>query len=324
MTGLGAVTLLLVPFARLLIPRRAWHCARRAVVRRTAHLSPVGQAILWTLCAGLAFSVLNALVRALTQQVPPFQAQFLRYFFGLLVLLPVVAWHGPAAYRPQAVGGHFVRGALHTAGLCLWFVALPRIPLADTTAIGFTTPLFIMVGAWLFFREPMRWERWLATVLGFAGVLIVVSPRIDWSGQGAGLYHLVMLASAPVFAGSFLVTKALTRHEGTGTIVVWQCLTISLLSAPLAAAVWQPVGTSQLLGFLVCGLLGSLGHYCLTRGIREAELSATQTPKFLELIWAALLGWALFADVPTASTLAGGLVISAATLWLARREARRG
>jgi drug/metabolite transporter (DMT)-like permease len=83
------------------------------------------------------------------------------------------------------------------------------------------------------------------------------------------------------------------------------------------------VSVSQLLGFLVCGLLGSLGHYCLTRGIREADLSATQTPKFLELVWAGLLGWAMFSEVPSGSTLAGGLVISAATLWLARRESRR-
>jgi drug/metabolite transporter (DMT)-like permease len=283
----------------------------------------VAQAILWTIAAGLAFTALNAVVRELTLQVPALQAQFLRYLFGLLVLLPLVAWHGPSRYRPQAVGGQFVRGALHTAGLCLWFMALPRIPLADTTAIGFTTPLFIMVGAWLFFREPMRWERWLATVLGFAGVLVVVGPRVDWSGQGPGLYHLVMLASAPVFAASFLVTKALTRYESTGTIVLWQCLTITLMSAPMAWSVWQPVSVSQLLGFLVCGLLGSLGHYCLTRGIREADLSATQTPKFLELVWAGLLGWAMFSEVPSGSTLAGGLVISAATLWLARRESRR-
>jgi drug/metabolite transporter (DMT)-like permease len=305
------------------LTRRAWQHARLAVERRTAGLSPVAQAILWTIAAGLAFTALNAVVRELTLQVPALQAQFLRYLFGLLVLLPLVAWHGPSRYRPQAVGGQFVRGALHTAGLCLWFMALPRIPLADTTAIGFTTPLFIMVGAWLFFREPMRWERWLATVLGFAGVLVVVGPRVDWSGQGPGLYHLVMLASAPVFAASFLVTKALTRYESTGTIVLWQCLTITLMSAPMAWSVWQPVSVSQLLGFLVCGLLGSLGHYCLTRGIREADLSATQTPKFLELVWAGLLGWAMFSEVPSASTLAGGLVISAATLWLARRESRR-
>jgi drug/metabolite transporter (DMT)-like permease len=131
-----------------------------------------------------------------------------------------------------------------------------------------------------------------------------------------------MLASAPLFAASFLVTKALTRYETTGTILVWQALTISLLSLPLALWVWQPLTPWQWLGFLGCGLLGSSGHYCLTRSFVAADISATQSIKFLDLVWAVLLGWALFADVPTVSTIAGGLLISAATVWVAHRESR--
>ena len=71
---------------------------------------------------------------------------------------------------------------------------------------------------------------------------------------------------------------------------------------------------------MLCGLLGSLGHYCLTRSFRVADISATQSVKFLDLVWAALLGWVVFADVPSSSTLLGGVVICAATVWLARRE----
>jgi drug/metabolite transporter (DMT)-like permease len=296
-----------------------------AVRQRTHHLSPTVQGLLWTTAAGVIFSFLNASMRALGQQVDPFQSQFLRYFFGLLVLLPLVWHHGVAAYRPKTMRGQFIRGGLHTAGLYLWFVSLPKIPLADMTAIGFTTPLFIMLGAWLFFKEQMRWERWLATVLGFVGVLIVVGPKLslaDGFGPGPGLHHLLMLASAPVFAASFLVTKALTRYETTGTILVWQALTISLLSLPLALWVWQPLTPWPWLGFLGCGLLGSSGHYCLTRSFVAADISATQSIKFLDLVWAVLLGWALFADVPTVSTIAGGLLISAATVWVAHRESR--
>jgi drug/metabolite transporter (DMT)-like permease len=298
-----------------------------AVRQRTHHLSPTLQGLLWTTAAGGIFSFLNATMRMLGQQVDPFQSQFLRYFFGLMVLLPLV-WHqGLVAYKPKAVGGQFIRGGLHTAGLYLWFVSLPKIPLADMTAIGFTTPLFIMLGAWLFFKEQMRWERWLATALGFVGVLIVVGPKLslaDGLGPGPGLYHLLMLASAPVFAASFLVTKALTRYETTGTILVWQALTISLLSLPLALAVWQPLSLLQWCGFALCGLLGSSGHYCLTRSFVAADISATQSVKFLDLVWAMLLGWALFADIPSFSTIAGGMLISAATLWVARRESRAG
>ena len=305
--------------------QRGWRRLHDGVHRRTAHLSPTVQGLIWAVAAGVIFSFLNALMRALGQQVDPFQSQFLRYFFGLIVLLPLVWHHGATAYKPKTMRGQFLRGGLHTAGLYLWFVSLPKIPLADMTAIGFTTPLFIMLGAWLFFKEAMRWERWLATALGFVGVMVVVGPKLslaDGFGPGPGLYHLLMLASAPMFAASFLVTKALTRYETTGTILVWQALTISLLSLPLALWVWQPLTPWQWLGFLGCGLLGSSGHYCLTRSFVAADISATQSIKFLDLVWAVLLGWALFADVPTVSTIAGGLLISAATVWVAHRESR--
>jgi drug/metabolite transporter (DMT)-like permease len=131
-----------------------------------------------------------------------------------------------------------------------------------------------------------------------------------------------MLGSAPLFAASFLVTKALTRYETTGTILLWQAITVTLLSLPLALPGWSWPTPWQWAGFLVCGVLGSTGHYCLTRSYRIADISATQSVKFLELVWSALMGWLLFADLPTASTLLGGAVIAAATLWVARRESR--
>jgi drug/metabolite transporter (DMT)-like permease len=296
---------------------RQWQRVREAVHARTAHLPPTTRAMLWAASAGLLFSMLNALMRALALGVDPFQAQFLRYFCGLLVLLPIVLHRGVAAYRPQNVSGQFLRGAAHTLGLCLWFTALPRIPLADMTAIGFTTPIFILIGAKLAFSEPMRWERWVATLAGVAGVLIVVGPALSGSG---GVYHLVMLSSAPVFAASFLITKALTRYETTGTILVWQSISVACLSLPLALLHWQWIGALQWAAFLLTGVLGSAGHYCLTRSFTRADISATQSAKFLDLVWSALLGFALFADMPTVSTLIGGTIICAGTVWLARRE----
>jgi drug/metabolite transporter (DMT)-like permease len=202
-------------------------------------------------------------------------------------------------------------------GLCLWFSALPKIPLADMTAIGFTGPIFIMIGAYLAFREPMRWERWVATALGFGGVLIVVGPKLSASG---GWYHLVMLASAPIFAVSFLLTKAMTRYETPGVILLWQSITVSIITLPLALWFWQDLSAWQWAGFLVSGFLGSGGHYCLTRGFAAADISATQSAKFLDLVWSALMGFLLFADIPSQSTIIGGVVISGATIWLARRE----
>ncbi len=287
--------------------------------RRVSALPPTARGLMWSAASGLVFSQLNALMRVLTLQLDPFETQFLRYFFGMLVMLPLVLRGGWRSYVPQRIGPQFTRGAVHTLGLCLWFTALPKIGLADMTAIGFTAPIFIMIGAYLVFKEPMRWERWLAAAIGLGGVLIVLAPKLSGSG---GIYNLVMLASAPVFAVSFLLTKGLTRHESTGVIVVWQAISVTLFSLPLALWHWQTPSLLQWCGFVVCGLLGSTGHYCLTRSFRVADISATQSMKFLDLIWATAMGWLLFSELPTRSTLIGGAVICASTLWIARREGR--
>ena len=284
---------------------------------RATALSPTVRGLMWAAASGALFSLLNAFMRGLTQQLHPMESQFLRYLFGVLAMLPLVLPGGPATIVPQNLGAQFTRGAVHTLGLVIWFLALPHIPLADTTAIGFTGPLFIMIGAYLFLREPMRWERWLATAIGFGGVLIVVGPKL--SGQG-GHYHLMMLSSAPIFALSFLLTKVLTRSEKASVIVVWQAISVTLFSLPLALWVWQWPSLAQWLAFALCGLLGSAGHYCLTRSFSVADISSTQSMKFLDLVWASLLGWIMFADVPTETTLIGGVLICAATLWVARRE----
>jgi drug/metabolite transporter (DMT)-like permease len=131
-----------------------------------------------------------------------------------------------------------------------------------------------------------------------------------------------MLASAPLFAASFLLTKALTRTESAQVIVLWQAITIAILSLPPALLYWQTPNALQWAAFLLCGVLGTIGHYCLTQSLAVTEVSTTQSVKFLDLVWAALLGWAAYGDVPSESTLLGGAVICASVVWLARRESR--
>lgn len=276
--------------------------------------------MVWMVLGGLFFSFLNTIARELTLHLDVYQSQFLRYLFGLMVILPWVYRDGWRAYMPVNLSGQFWRGGVHTLGLILWFTALPQIPLADMTAIGFTGPIFIMIGAAWFLGEPMRKDRWIAAIIGFAGVLVVVLPKMTGDG---GWYNLVMLASAPVFAVSFLITKALTRYEKAGVIVLWQALTVTVLSLPMALPNWQAPTLMQWLGFAATGVLGTLAHYCLTRAFALADISATQSLRFLDLVWASILGWLVFGDVPSQSTWLGAFVILWATVWIARREGRR-
>lgn len=298
--------------------RLTW--AKHQTHRKAQRLPAAWQGMWWMALGGLMFSLLNTIARGIALEMDPFQTQFLRYLCGLLIMVPLVWRAGFKAYWPKDMKGQFWRGGVHTLGLMLWFIALPRIPLADMTAIGFTGPIFIMIGAGLFLGESMHRDRWIAALIGFAGVLVVVLPKL--SGDG-GWYHLVMLASAPVFAASFLITKALTRHENAGVIVLWQALTVTLLSLPLALPHWQNPSAWQWVGFFVAGFLGTTGHYCLTRAFAMADISATQSLRFLDLVWASIMGWLVFADVPRQSTWLGALVILMATVWIARREGRR-
>ena len=283
-------------------------------------LPPVLRGMLWMATSGLVFTFLNTIMRLLTQELAPFQTQFLRYACGLAVMLPFVLRAGAAAYSPKGLAGQLWRGVVHTSGLLLWFIALPNIPLADMTAIGFTSPIFVMIGAALVLGERMVPARWVAAAIGFAGVLIVVAP---WqSGGGANFYHLVMLGSAPLFAASFLITKALTKRDRPEVIVVWQSITVSLFTLPFAISGWLWPSPLQWLAFLACGMLGSTGHYCMNRALHVADISATQPIKFLDLLWSSLAGYLVFADTPSEWTMAGGGVIFVSTTWIARREAR--
>jgi drug/metabolite transporter (DMT)-like permease len=278
------------------------------------------QGMLLAAAAGLTFSVLNVNLRVLASDLPPFQVQFLRYLTGLLVLAPWIWSAGLAAYRSHGVSGQLWRGAVHAAGLFCWFAALPHIPFANLTAIGFTSPIFVMLGAVVFLGERMFWQRWVAAALGFAGVLVVVAPDLSAAGGG---YSLLMLASSPMFAASFLITKALTRRDAPEVIVAWQSLTVSLFTLPAALWAWEWPSAAQWGLVAVCGALGTFGHFMLTTAFKLADISTAQPVKFLDLIWAAALGYLFFAEVPEKATLIGAAVIFVATSWIAQVEARR-
>ena len=285
-------------------------------------LSPTVQGMLWMVATGVLFTVLNATMKKLAHELDPWLVGFLRYVLGAMVMLAPALRFGVRELWPKAPKLQVVRGLFHAGGMLLWFAALPMVSITDLTAIGFSVPIFICLGAVLFLGERMTGARWIAVLVGFSGVLLVVNPFDGAGFSGISTGMLLMLASAPVFAGSFLVAKVLTRHERSDIMVLWQHLLVTLLLLPFALAAWAMPAPGEWALLLLCGFLGAGGHYCMTRSFRVADISAVQSMKFLELVWAALLGLAMFGTTPGGWTLAGGVVILASTLWLARRESR--
>jgi drug/metabolite transporter (DMT)-like permease len=283
------------------------------------------RALAWMTMGSLLLSAMNAFMRLMTLQMDSMQAQFLRYVFAVIVMMPVMVpsalRHGWIIYRPKNIPGQFWRGAVHAAALGVFFMALPHLPLADTTALSFTTPLWVMIGAVIFLRERVSGGQWLAAAVGFSGTLVVVWPQLG-AGPGSPGWSLVMLLACPLFAASIL-TKALTRQDSPAVITAWQAITVTLFSAPLALMVWEPPTARQWFTLLLCGVLGSSAHYCMTKALSLAKASTMQTVRFLDLVWASFFGALLFAQWPTFNAWVGGLIIVASTAWIAHRESRR-
>ncbi|MEO8145712.1 MAG: DMT family transporter [Betaproteobacteria bacterium] len=286
------------------------------------NLTPTVRGMLWMVVTGVLFTLLNSTMKLLAEGLEPWLVGFLRYVMGSVVIVVPALRFGVRELWPKAPKLQLLRGFLHAVGMLLWFAALPMVSITEITAIGFSTPIFICLGAVLVLNERMTGARWAAVLVGFTGVLLVVHPFDAGHFSGVSVGMLLMLASGPVFAGSFLVAKVLTRHDRTDIMVLWQHLLVTLLLLPFAIGGWVAPSPREWFLLLLCGFLGAGGHYCMNRSFRVADISAVQSVKFLELVWAAILGFFMFGTLPAGWTLVGGVVILASTLWLARRESR--
>jgi len=291
-----------------------------ALVVRWQAVPPNLRGILWSGLAGLLFALLNVFTLIPAQHLNPFVMAFMRYLFGTLFLVPIVLRLGARrTMRTHRLPLHLFRGCIHAGGMFLWFIGLPLTTLASITALGFTGPIFVTIGAALFLGEDVRLRRWIAVAVGFAGAMIIIRPGIGDLGLGA----IVILISTPIFSASNLISKALARTESAPTIVVWQNLTISLAAFPVALWFWQTPQWTDLLWFVAAGLCGTLGHMCQQNGYQLADITLLQPIGFLSLLWNALLGYFLFFQQPDIWTFVGAAVIFASALYISHREAVR-
>ena len=184
-------------------------------------MPPNLRGILWVGMSGVLFALLNVFTLIPSQHLNPYVMAFMRYFFGTLMLLPIVMKLGvDRAMSTNRLPLHLFRGCIHACGMFLWFVGLPLTTLASITALGFTGPIFVTIGAAMFLGEKVRMRRWMAVLVGFAGAMIIIRPGVGDLGLGA----ICILISTPIFSASNLISKALARTETANKIVIWQHL----------------------------------------------------------------------------------------------------
>jgi drug/metabolite transporter (DMT)-like permease len=276
------------------------------------------RAVLLMVTGSLLFSIMGALVKLLGQQLDSFQIAFFRCFFGFIAILPFVLLKpGRYAFRTTHFWGHFLRGALGVAAVVAGFYATTRLPLTDSTAISFTAPLFMVLTAIIVLGEKVRWRRGLATVAGFIGVLVMVRPDRGALEMGA----IVGLFAAFLGALSTTLIKRLSATEEVLTILAYFGLFSSILTAVPACFVWRPLTGDELALLALIGALGAIGQFCQVRAFAAGELMAVAPIDYSRLIFAGIIGFLLFSELPDRYTLVGAAMIIGSTLYIACREA---
>ncbi len=278
----------------------------------------------------LVFIVMSSMIKATAQHVPAGQAVFFRSFFAIPV---IVAWL--ALRRELAIGfrtanplGHVWRGFAGTCAMGLGFAGLAYLPLPEVTAIGYAAPLLTVIFAAMFLNEDVRLFRLSCVALGLVGVLVVLSPRLTVLRGGAGqteaLGAMLVLGGA-VFAGLAQVfVRKLVQSERTATVVFWFSVTasgLSLITIPFGWVVPTPWETALLVG---CGLLGGLGQILLTSSYREADASLVAPFDYASMLFSILIGYFVFAEVPTATMLIGAAIVVTAGILIILRERKLG
>ena len=272
----------------------------------------------YMLVSTLAFATLHAIIRHLAQGMHPFEIAFFRSFFGFLILSPWLLRSGIGILRTKRVRLYTLRCAFGAATMLMWFSALAMVPLADAVALGFTSPLFVVIGAALFLGEIVSGKRLVATLCGFAGALIILRPGSGVLDVGA----ILVLLSAVTLAGANLSVKELSRTEPVQAIVTYMVIFMVPLTLIPTLFVWQTPTPLQLVELAGLAGVATLGNYAMTRSVAVADASAVMPYDYARLPFAALIGFFIFGEVPDALTWVGAVVIIGSTLYIAVKEAQ--
>lgn len=290
----------------------------------------VVKAILLKIASALLFAVMSVLVRYLGERYPVGQVVFFRSAFAILPVVVIYAWRGEleAAVRTGRPFHHAGRGATAVGAMFCNFSALARIPVVDATAISFVSPLITVAMSAIFLKERVRIYRWSAVAAGFVGVLVMLAPNlhIDRSTAAAGgaLGAALALAGAFFSASSTIQTRNMTRSETTSSIVFYFsliCAVVGLCTWPFG---WTNPSWMELAALVTIGIFGGLAHLLLTESYRHAPASLVAPFDYTSMLWALILGFLVFGELPDILVYIGAAIIAGAGLFVIWRERQLG
>lgn len=284
------------------------------------------------LISALLFALMSALVRQLGDVAPVGQMVFFRSAFAIPPVLMIYAFRGElrSAVRTGRPLGQLGRGMLSVCGMFTNFSALTRLPLADATAIQFASPLITVALAAIVLKERVRIYRWSAVLVGFAGVIVMLIPHFDVghyagiAGAVAAIGSLFAITSAVCNAGTVIQTRRLTQSETTSSIVFYFSLVCAIAGALTLPFDWYTPTAAELAGLISLGVLGGVAHIFLTESYRHATASVIAPVDYSSMLWALVLGYWMFGELPSVLVYLGATIVAGAGLFVIWRERQLG
>jgi drug/metabolite transporter (DMT)-like permease len=283
------------------------------------------------LSAAFLFATMAVQVRYLGDRFPVGQVIFFRAIFAFP---PILIFYGvlgelARAWHTKNFPGHVMRGTLSIASSFCYFAAVARLPIVDVTAISFVTPLIVVVLAALILKEVVHVYRWSAVIVGFGGVIVMLIPYMDMSKHEAMSTALTIglslaICNAICSAIAVIQVRRLTQTETTSSIVLYFTMFITLGGLVTLPFGWVMPNGLELACLIGAGVCGGIAHIISTSSHHYAPASFLVSFDYSSMIWAFLLGYLFFGEIPAALVAVGAVIVAGAGLFVVWRERQLG
>lgn len=265
--------------------------------------------------ASLCFIAMHTCIKSVRGEVPVGVILWSQYAFQLVLLGLVFAPRISRMVRSPMMGLQILRALMLLSAICGFFIAVGLMQLADAIAIGFVAPLMITALSVVVLKERVSRAHWIAITVGFGGVLIIIQPGTSLFNWAA----FVPLGAAVAVAVYQTLTRPISQAVDSSTIL-FNATLIGLVASSLALPFFWETPSLEAVSYLLAAAgLGAMAHFCLIKAYQWAPASVVAPFSYIELIYASVLGFAVFGDIPDLPTLVGGVVIAASGLFIMRR-----
>ncbi len=276
-------------------------------------------AVLLMLGSAFLFSIMIAAIRLASNEVNVFVIVFCRNLFGFIIVGPILLKSGFNLLRTEKLNIYFLRSFVGLLAMFTWFHGVIYTPLAEAVALNFTMPLFVIIVAAIALTEKIRWRRWLATIIGFIGTLVILKPGFEVITFG----HFEILLSSLFMAIAFILVKKLSLTEPTNRIVVYMLLINTPISLVPALIYWEWPSLYIFMWLVIIGVSGTLAHFMFTKSVSLVEITSIIPIDFSRLPMTAIIAYVFFLEKPTLDTFIGGIIIFISTLYILHREIKK-